>query len=500
MRRDASRCRRWLGALAALGAWLCAPDARAYDAEVDAQVTAQWYSLSSPYGDPTLRRRRYLSTLGLRVTHLLARESPYDPDLTFNARLRLDSDLGVEPAETNAASEGRYVPGLRASPLDVMVAYVEGRNYFGGLVGFRLGRQYVVDPLGWWSFDGAQVSLTTPAYVALESYAGYEQRSGIPLSTQRFAAEGVWRGDRTDVAFDQRPSFLQESRLAPAYGFSLSSTGVQWMHAKVAYRKVINRDTVYVSPFPDAGGGYQQVSGDRVSTERVAAALGVNHGSLGALEGQVGYDLYTQQTNEWLARADVFATDTITLGAAYEYFLPVYDADSIFNWFAHQATTTATGRVGWHPIKSLEFVGTGGVRSFRTFGDPDTYARDASESAASLRDVLGTLDGRWRYGAGTARLRGLIETGERGHRAGSDVGVRHWFDEGLYDASTLVSLYDWSDALRPQRDATSFTYVLGGGISPYRRTRFGVEWEHSMNRLVGQRYRVLATLDLTVLP
>jgi hypothetical protein len=73
------------------------------------------------------------------------------------------------------------------------------------------------------------------------------------------------------------------------------------------------------------------------------------------------------------------------------------------------------------------------------------------------------------------------------------------FDGGFYDSLVVLSLYDWSDELRPQRDATSFGYVLGGGVSPFETTRFGVEWEHSMNRLVGQRFRLLATLDLAVM-
>jgi hypothetical protein len=67
----------------------------------------------------------------------------------------------------------------------------------------------------------------------------------------------------------------------------------------------------------------------------------------------------------------------------------------------------------------------------------------------------------------------------------------------------VVSLWDWSDALRPDRDATSFGYVLGAGLTPgpnfFARSRLGVELEHDMNRLVGQRFRALLTLDLTVL-
>jgi hypothetical protein len=33
----------------------------------------------------------------------------------------------------------------------------------------------------------------------------------------------------------------------------------------------------------------------------------------------------------------------------------------------------------------------------------------------------------------------------------------------------------------------------------FSRGRFGVEWDHTMNRLVGQSFRMLATLDFSVL-
>ena len=72
-----------------------------------------------------------------------------------------------------------------------------------------------------------------------------------------------------------------------------------------------------------------------------------------------------------------------------------------------------------------------------------------------------------------------------------------------YDGLVVLSLWDWSDALRADRDATSFGYVIGGGLTPgptfFARSRFGIELEHQMNRVVGQRFRALLTLDLTVL-
>ena len=67
-----------------------------------------------------------------------------------------------------------------------------------------------------------------------------------------------------------------------------------------------------------------------------------------------------------------------------------------------------------------------------------------------------------------------------------------------WSASARVSLYNWKDALRPDRDATSFQYVLGAAFRPSDVATGRIEWEHDMNALVGQRFRILALLDITV--
>jgi hypothetical protein len=113
------------------------------------------------------------------------------------------------------------------------------------------------------------------------------------------------------------------------------------------------------------------------------------------------------------------------------------------------------------------------------------------------------VSGVYRWSDGSAGLAAGGELGDERHTVGVDATMRQEFFGGFYDTLVVVSLYDWSDSLRPTRDATSFTYVLGGGISPFGALastgRIGVEWEHTVNRLVGQRFRALATLEFTVL-
>src|SRR5206468_3473508 len=81
-------------------------------------------------------------------------------------------------------------------------------------------------------------------------------------------------------------------------------------------------------------------------------------------------------------------------------------------------------------------------------------------------DYLASLGGRYRFGDGSLALNTMAESGGAGHRYGGDLTGRKRYDGGYYDSLAVLSLYDWDDALRSDRSATSFSYVLGAGISP----------------------------------
>ena len=478
--------------------------AAAYESEVDATVDVQFYELASPYGEPQLRRRRYTDTLGMALYDLQGEGKPTGPTLTFRSRLRVDADLGQDPAERDPNSS-RYVPGLEQAPFDLMYAYLDGQRYLNGTLGFRIGRQYVTDMLGWWSFDGGLVAVDTPIHLRLEAYGGFEQRSGVPLlTTPRYQADGVARGSRDELRQDQWSSYLEQAKLAPAFGFALESTDLGFLHARATYRRVINQDTVVVSPFADEAGELRTYADSRVSTEKFGATLRLQESSFGSLTGSLVYDLYAAVLAESSLTAEWYANARVTLGADFERIVPTFDADSIFNWFSHAAQTNVSGRVDLTLSRRLGIGATGGVRSFETLGDPSTFAANGDESAITRElDPFCTLAGRYRWNDGSVSARGVAELGAQGHKVGADVTTVKTYDAGYYDSRVVLSLYDFEDALRPDRYATSFAYVLGFGVLPaidaLNVSRIGLEWEHAMNRLVGQRYRVLATLDFSVL-
>ena len=245
-------CLKRSGGLAiAVALGLSARDAAGYDARVDATFDAQYYSLSSPFGDPYIYRRRYTSTLGLELDDLQGERTRRGPRLSFRSRLRVDGDFGQEYRERDPSSNG-YVPGLAQSPLDVMFAYVDGRGFVNGLFNFRLGRQYLIDALGYWSFDGALLEAMLPVHLALSGFVGFEQRTGLPLlAGARFSGDGVWRGDRTGLEQNQYPAFLDDSSLAPARGVAIETWGFKGFHSRLSYRRVENQSPVLVSAFFD---------------------------------------------------------------------------------------------------------------------------------------------------------------------------------------------------------------------------------------------------------
>lgn len=517
--------------------------ARAADFIVNAETAAQGYEVASPWGDTVLSRRRLMQSLALGAYNLQGQYRPGEADYSLVMRLRLDADFGINShvngsAETNYRDGlgSRFVPGLQEAPLDLMYAYFEGRNLAKGWLGFRVGRQYTSDVLGWWSFDGGLVRITTPYYVQAEVYGGLEQRGGLPLSTSRYERQGIWRGSHSGFSTNpgegpsvtDYPSF-QYATMAPALGFALESSGPSWVHGRFSYRRVYNLGTSVTQQFPDPGGGYRVIKGTRLSQERLGYAADINKDDLGGLKGGFTYDLYNQLVGSFFGGIDAYLGKRVTVGADIDYFEPTFDADSIWNWFTKSPIMTITGRASIDVTDRFDIAASGGVRMWAADGDPETFSegqcaklglpadcfgeyyfdpstppvRDFSRDeknrdTSTTMDVLANVAGRYRFATANVSLRGMLQTGERGHRGGADLSGEKRLDGGRYALGATVSLYNWDDPLRPDRGATSFTYVLGAGYKAGEIADFRLEWEHSMNELVGQRFRIVGLVNLLV--
>jgi hypothetical protein len=301
---------------------------------VDANSRLQLYSVHSPWGSPILSRQRLTHQLALDAFGDRSTVTDSPVSWVFHARLRLDGDYGVTGDERDPNNSAAYIPGLAVAPVDLSYGYLQISGLFRNTSAVTLGRQLFYDELGLWSFDGAKLAFAPGGVFELSGYAGYEQRGGVPLlSTSRYEADGVFRGDREQLSAQTWPGYLNSTALAPAYGLSAQLVTLPWLRARVDYRRVTQHDRVVTLPFADENGRFQTYSASRISSERLGVGLGADWAKRASVDGAWVYDLYRRVSQSHRAQVIYAPSDAVRWSAGYEYRLPVFDADSIFNWF-----------------------------------------------------------------------------------------------------------------------------------------------------------------------
>ncbi|HVH47002.1 MAG TPA: hypothetical protein VM925_31880 [Labilithrix sp.] len=483
---------------------------RPVDAEITSDTAAQFYEMRSPTGQTIIARRRLTTTLGVAVYDLFDKvDDPRAPTLTFRARLRYDADYGASAEETALSRTDRFVPGFSRGPVDLMYGYIEGRRFARGLLGFRLGRQYVTDALGWWSFDGGLVKVTTPYYFALEAYGGLEQRGGLPLSTSRFERDGIWRGDRSGYERDPTlyPSF-QPNAIAPAIGGAIETAGFNWLHGRLTYRRVYNTGGSNVSQFENGLRAPATYDGSRISQERVGYAVDGTLPTLGGVKAGFAYDLYVAQMANIFASLDWYASPKVTVSLDYDYYRPTFDGDSIWNFFMAMPMNDLGLRASWDPTRRLGVSGGVRARAFmvQTEAEKGLSAETspnglalANDYPSSAIDPMGgaNVAGRYRIGEGFIGARGAADVHSSGDRIGLDVYGERTL-ETRYVLQARTGVWHWSDELRADRDATNFGYVLGAGYKLFPRSLVLADFQHDMNRIAGQRFRAMLWLTVAI--
>jgi hypothetical protein len=339
----------------------------------------------------------------------------------------------------------------------------------------------------------------------------------LPLSTTRFEADGLWRGDRNNFDASLYPSF-QPATIAPAVGVALESTGVTWIHGRLTYRRVWDTGASNTSQY--ASGLYTPAvyDGARVSTERVGYAVDGTWNDVGGAKAGIVYDLYNAEVTSIYGSLDAYVTKRVTVSADYDYYQPTFDADSIWNFFAGEPMNDIGLRANWDATEHLSLAGGGHLRIYRVqTNEFDPYQGSAQAGtqtspspnyAVNPAGVYFPTNGqpfdegfnasaRWRKGATLLTLRSSGAFGDEGQRVGADVFGEHIF-QTRYVTTLRTGLWQWQDNLQPGRDAVGFNYVAGLGYVFAPRSRAMFEWEHDMNRVVGQRFRLMLWLSVAV--
>ncbi len=508
------------------GAVLTPATAFALDAEVTNDTTGQFYDVRSPaahrHGQRAVLRAtlRLTTSLGLGLYNLLdtPQGTPRRPTSRFRARIRYDAlTYGVSSgAETDRHESRRIFRPSSARPRPAAgrpdVRLHRGRRRFaGGWPRLQGGpQQYVTDVLGWWAFDGGEVSVSTPYYLKAEVYGGLEERGGMPLSTPRFEAAGVWVGSRSGYDPSLYPQF-QPARLAPAFAVALETTGVTWIHGRLTYRRVYNEGGSNTSEF--ASGLYPPAVYDtsRISSERLGYAVDASFGGIGGAKAGIVYDFYRGDLTSIYGSLDAYVTPKVTLSANYDYYVPSFDGDSIWNFFAGEPTNDVGLRANVDVDDRLSVAGGAHVRVYSV----QTAAFDATcpagvqctpsanyDAAATYFptnghpfDEGGDVRARWRTPETKLALQATGAWGDEGDRVGADLSGEHVI-QSRYVASARTGVWAWTDKLREDRSTTTFNYVLGIGYRFAPRSQGGIEWEHDISGLVGQRFRLMLMLTL----
>ncbi len=454
--------------------------AHAYDAEVAATTSAQAYELRGPGGGPTLVRRRITQTLRLGAYSLIPR-AERGPRLDAQLLLRLDTDFGMDPGETDPDNAREFVPGLEEREIDLAFGYIDGRGFLGGWVDFRAGRQMVFDALGLYAFDGALVRVVTPYWVLVEAYGGFETQSASPLGPSRWGRDGNQQADTSAWADPAVYPSVRPEHLAPVYGVALASNGYFPLHSRWSYRETK----------ADGGLGERRAgwAGDFTPTDAHT------------IRGQVVYDLGLDLLSEAQAGYEWNFVRPVTASIDVVHYVPTFTMDSIWNYFSVQPMDDARLGVRVRPSDSVELSTTGWVR---LFGDQGAGTGQGSFPGppTGITDTGGDVQARLRSAANEATLRLSAAGGFGGDRAGAEAYLSRSFVNDRYRAEVFPSVWWFEDDLRavaadPARSsAVSFAYVLGGLYRYTREANLHLQYEHAVNRIVGNRFRLLAILDL----
>jgi len=212
-----------------------------------------------------------------------------------------------------------------------------------------------------------------------------------------------------------------------------------------------------------------------------------------AADGAAIYDVYRSKLVEHRATVQTRPSEPLKVAFSYQYRLPTYDADSIFNWFGAVSTTLVRVRVGWDVRSHLNLGATAGGRWYAA--PAAAQSTGPTETPSGQRDALGGIDATWHSARSTLRLSQVAEIGDAGDRWVGDALLAQKIG-GNIDSSILLSLARWRDHLRSDFNSTVLMYVLACRFSPTGAPRFGIDWEHSVSNVGQQRFRVVGTVDV----
>ncbi len=467
------RTRRRL--LASATGILFAGEARAITtAEVRADSVAQAYQARGYFGATALSLRRYTQTLSM--SSATRGDDPRGVVALVRARLRIDSDFGNACDvttdrcldEVNTARGAEFSPLFARRSLDLPWAYVDLQNIARGRVEVRVGRQVLVDVLGFALLDGARARARLWGGLWIEALAGLETRSGFPLSNGRYERDGVLRADRSTWDPTLAPH-VRDRAMAGMFGAAIDLRALGPLSARLTWRRV--------------------QGSEGISDERVGASADLALSRRVRVVGEAAYSLPLATLTSASAALEWVDARGRLAGVELARLRPVFDATSV--WASFWIDPTDDLRLhGELPLgASVVLTASALVRR---------YAIDAGrpQDDGDLWAGGGALGLSARRGRGDLSVRATAEHGSVATRVGGDVGARWWLRPEKLRLDLSTSGWWVEDRLRPERSVFSFAMVAAVLARLGRVAQVGVSLEDDINRVTGHRVRALAVVEL----
>jgi hypothetical protein len=461
---------------------VCGASARAIEYAVDAQTVAQAYQVRAPFGGPVLSARRVTQTIGLSVAHAFGARGPR---FSLRARLRIDGDFGDACGgaaarcleETARERRTDFSPGFERRSIDVPFAYVDVSGLWGGAVDARAGRVMTADVLGFSLFDGARVRARFGAALTAEALVGLEVRRGFALSNGRFERDGVLRLDRAGWEPSLAP-WVSDAIPAPLVGVAIETPEGLPAFARAVYRRVWTAEGVS----EERAGASADAALHPWVRVRGTSAYSIPHRAFSVLGASV---TVARPLAAW------------SVEGAIERVRPTFDPGSIWASLWADGTDEARARASLRAHERLALsVSAWGRRHALSESGPSrgaAWARDLYSAGCAWTAAYDAP--AWDLGA-----RAQVEAGSSGERGGLDVdgAIEPWGDRVRLDGR--ASLWWQRDAIRADRSGLSLSVVGGAATRLGALAWVHLDGEYDRNAIVGDRFRVSATLAVGASP
>lgn len=477
--------------------------ARAAIYHVAARTEAQAFQMPSyagrAAGDPSiLSSYRIVQYLDLGAFDLGA-SGDRGARVDFVTSLRLENDFGFDEEERSLLDHAGQ------PELHLLYGYLEWTGAAGGLFDLRLGRQIRFDWLQFYALDGLDVTVHTPAHLAVSLFGGWQVKGTSVLGSSTFAPDGVRVSDRRRIAAGATTDLLADPAAgvawdfldapSPMFGARLELEGIRNVEALATWRRAVSHTSgANVEALPEAAKGWQ------VDLEHLGFGGRVRLFGRWWVSASADRDLFRDRWAALRAGTAVEVIDRrLRVQAEVASYQPSFDADSIWNLFATGARDEAEVRVDWRVGETVDVWAGPVLTIFRQnlrphFAvDNDVDPDGTSWLPGGIAGISSRPGRPWRMGVDTFFLVGGDDLGDELWLSGR-VG-RSFYDS--YDLEVRLSYAQVSDPWGSTAgDLQSMGVAALGRAQLTETTSVLLIVEENFNRFKASDLRGYAVLDV----